>query len=405
MIRLYRLLFLTIPIVWLHLGCACSAQSSAVQLQQAVVKLNSVTESTSNLLKLSDLASIRGPEKLSSELGAIPIAPSPQLGQTAIWTREQIQSVLEKRGMNPASIRWEGNSQTKVIRQSLDKKERSDDPVVDLSQSSILDSGKFIATPSMPTTIDKSKFTSSFTTPAIVGQAERVVQVAIDNYLKTKTDSEVSFRVTPTIPPEVASLLVQRKQILGVAGGVPPFEGKQTFELLVRGSYGESAIPIEADIQLPELILAAVKPLSRGHILKSSDLVLISTPRGFKESPDTCFLQPEDLVGKELKRSMSTQQVIRRPDIGSPTLIHAGDAVKIEVIVGGLVIETAGRAIESGGKDDLIHVESAEHRKRLLARVREERIVEVSSLGNSSMAVPPSKTGNKNNPVPSKVTR
>jgi hypothetical protein len=31
----------------------------------------------------------------------------------------------------------------------------------------------------------------------------------------------------------------------------------------------------------------------------------------------------------ELKRSMSTQQVVLRQDAGSPTLIHSGDAIKL----------------------------------------------------------------------------
>jgi flagella basal body P-ring formation protein FlgA len=224
----------------------------------------------------------------------------------------------------------------------------------------------------------------------MIAQAERIASTAIEKYLQTKMNSTVDYTIRPEISTEIAPRLLQMRQIVGVDGGLPPWDGEQNFEFLVKGPTGEMVVPIKAIIELPELVVAASKQLAKGRVIREEDLILIPMPRGSKESADRCFTEVQDLIGKELKRSMSTQQVVLRQDAGSPTLIHSGDAIKLEVIAGSLVVETNGKAIESGGLDDLIHVESLDSRKRLLARVTGERVVEVVSQGTSS------KNSNKN---------
>jgi flagella basal body P-ring formation protein FlgA len=218
----------------------------------------------------------------------------------------------------------------------------------------------------------------------MIAQAERIASTAIEKYLHTKTNSTIDYTIRPEISTELAPMLLQMRQIVGVDGGLPPWDGEQNFEFLIKGPTGEMVVPIRAIIDIPNLVVAASKQLAKGRVIREEDLLLIPMPRGSRESADKCFTEVQELIGMELKRSMSTQQVVLRQDAGSPTLIHSGDAIKLEVIAGSLVVETNGKAIESGGLDDLIHVESLDNRKRLLGRVTGERVVEVVSQGTSN---------------------
>ncbi len=384
------------------------AQSGApkIGIEQVVVHLNASAECSSNLLQLKDVATIRGSAKWAPELGSMAIAPSPQQGKPTTWSRKDIELALERRGVNLNSLKWEGSQQCRVMR-STNKAVGT----TAVTPSAIQPASAFYPSnngftstassilPKNNEGVNHDRFTSAFLTPAMIAQAERIASTAIEKYLQTKTNATIEYKIRPEISTEIAPRLLQTRQIVGVDGGLPPWDGEQSFEFLIKGPTGEMVVPIKAFIDLPELVVAANKQLSKGRIVREDDLILIPMPRGFKESADRCFTDFEELVGKELKRSMSTQQVVLRQDAGSPTLIHSGDAIKLEVVVGPLVVETNGKAIESGGMDDLIHVESLDNRKRLLARVTGTRVVEVISQGASS------KVPNKNNNSFSKVAR
>ena len=393
------------------------SQSGAPKLglEHVVIHLNASAECPSNLLQLKDVATIRGTAKWVSDLSSVTIAPSPQIGKPTTWTRKEIEAALERRGVNINSVKWEGNQQCRVMR-SANKLVSSPAiaPPSDLqndSNSPSFKSGNIMngssslqkreMSPPMGDKVDHERFTSAFLTPAMIAQAERIASTAIEKYLQTKTNATIDYRIRPEISTELAPRLLQMRQIVGVDGGLPPWDGEQSFEFLIKGPTGEMVVPVKALIELPELVVAANKQLAKGRVIREDDLILIPMPRGSKETADRCFTEVQELIGKELKRSMSTQQVVLRQDAGSPTLIHSGDAIKLEVIVGSLIVETNGKAIESGGIDDLIHVESLDNRKRLLARVTGERVVEVVSQGAMNI-----KNSNKSNSRSfSKVTR
>jgi flagella basal body P-ring formation protein FlgA len=240
--------------------------------------------------------------------------------------------------------------------------------------------------PGGSTVPNRDRFVPTNTSPALVTQAERVLAQAIANYLQTKADANVNWQVFPVVSPEIAPHIIQRRQILGVTGGEAPWDGEQVFELLLKGPQGEYTITVPATIQLPELVLASSKQLAKGHILRAEDLIHVPMPRNLKLEAEEYFTKIDDLIGKELKRSMSTNQVIRTSEAGTQTLVQAGDAIKIVVQTAGIVVETHGRALGSGGQDELIPVEEADFKGRLTARVIGPREVQVISQRNHDSA-------------------
>ena len=362
--------------------------------------LQTHAECPSNLLLLSDLVRVEGSDTLVQQVVDVPLAPAPRIGNDQIWTRQDIEKTLALRGVSADMLRWGGAMECRV--------RRVDGPRIDNRSLKISDGNNFTKTPltaqltghqeflnskvtpntqdteRMRETIDKSQFTAAFTTPATITQAERVAASAIESYLQTKTASAGRWNITVHMPTEHAKMFAQRRQILGIAGGQPPWEGKQDFVFLIMGPVGEQSIFISATVKLPEMVVAANRPLSKGYVLREEDLVWIPMPRGLTYSHEDCFSQTETLVGQQLRRAMSTQQVIRLNEVGPAMIIHVGDLVGIGIVSGGVTVETNGRAIESGAIDDLIQIEVQPHRKRVLARVTGDRTAEVIANGAAS---------------------
>lgn len=361
----------------------------------ATLQMRASADVDSNLLKLGDIVQVKAPAEWQSRLESLPLGPSPILGKTQSLTVDDIKEILLRRGYNPAQFRWEGGSSCRVsrVRQSVPVASQSA-TIVENPPSSMyrLASGPTntpprstspLTRPDFKTVPDRDRFVPTNTSPTVVVQAERIATQAITNYLQTKADANVPWKVFPIISPEVAPHLVQRRQILGVTGGVPPWDGEQIFELLLRDPQGEYTITIPATVQLPDLVVASSRQLSKGHILRAEDLVHIPMPRNLKIDSDDYFTSFDDLIGKELKRSMSTNQVIRASEAGTQTLVQAGDAIKIVVQTASIVVETHGRALSSGGHDDLVIVEDTDYKGRLTARVTGPREVQVTSHGTT----------------------
>ncbi|AMV33859.1 flagellar basal body P-ring biosynthesis protein FlgA [Pirellula sp. SH-Sr6A] len=365
---------------------------------KTTIRLNASSKCAHNILRLKDIADVQGSTASSKRLAELPIAPTPPAGRQQEWSRSDVEKALQLRGVDVSTVQWEGAPLCRVNRvaatQIVDRP--PPDPNI-LPASAVRASGTIASeqknAPNLATdamSIDDKGFVTAFTTPGAVAQAERIAQTAIENYLQTQTQSSAEFLVKPILPPNLAQTILQRRQIIGIAGGQPPYEGLQSFEFLVRSPTGQEKITVHAEIKLPELILVCTKALPKGHWIRAEDLTYQTLPRGWKDGIQNCYTDQDELIGKELKRGVSANQVLKRGDAGAPTLVESGDAVKIELVLGGVVIETNGRAVESGGQDDLIQVETAEHKKRLLARVRSERVVEVYSSGHSPLPPSPS---------------
>ncbi len=324
----------------------------------------------SNVLRLRDVCDIEKSSDWVKSLQDTPLAPTPRTGIVQSWTREDLAKVLALRGMEPESFRWEGSEVIRVVR---GKPSEPKGAVVAASVAqSVSESGE------APSHRD---FAPAFITPVTISQAERVVATVIESYLHLKTGTQGKWTIKPTIPPKHANDLAQRRQIVSVAGGEAPWEGQQRFSLLMRTPEGESVIDVEANVRLPMMVVAAKGPLAKGRILQESDLVWLALPPASKINPEDCFTDFESLLGKQLRRAVSTQQPFRIAEVGAPHAVQTGDSVTIAVHAGSVRVEAYGRAIESGAIDDMIQVEVLPQRKRVAARVVSDRRVEVIAGG------------------------
>ncbi len=300
-----------------------------------------------NILELTDVADLSGSESIVASLRNLPIGLAPAPGKQSSWTQEELIHVLGLRGFDIKQVRWAGAIACQVIHQT------SVSPA------------------------KKAEFTKSFQSPQITIQAEKNVTSVIQTYLLNKGPVAAGWLVSPTIPAEHAKILSQRQLIKGITGGIEPWTGIQKFTLLIQNLGGETTLDIEADIQLPPMVIAASGPLAKGRVLTEDDLKLVRLTSAMKAGVEDCYEAATLIVGKELRRNISSGQPIQRTDTGPASVIHVKDNVRIQVVSGAIMAETNGRALQSGGVDELIQVEVSDSKKRLASRVIGPGLVEV----------------------------
>jgi flagella basal body P-ring formation protein FlgA len=133
--------------------------------------------------------------------------------------------------------------------------------------------------------------------------------------------------------------------------------------------------PIDAEPENTVQVAVAIRPLRMGQTLGPADIELRTVAGTLPAGQEPTKV--DDLIGKELKRGLGAGQAIGVELLQSPRLVHRGDLVTIRSIAPGIVVTARGRATQEGGHGDLITIELAESREKILARVSDRQAVEV----------------------------
>ncbi len=349
-----------------------SAQTTggtAIGKNQIRIDVKAASNCSSNLVRLSDLATISGdiPASLGA-IDAISIGPSPAIGESQLWARQDIQRTLELRGIPAENIQWLGASVSKLTRRV---------PNIRDSNSVITAS----ATSTVPT--DGKAFTPAYLTPQTTVNAKRNVVQVILNYIQTTANESLPLQIEVELPVQVQQTLSLRNNIVGVSGGHAPWTGPQQFEILFTSNGEKRTALVDATISLPPSVWAAVGPLPKGRIVSDEDLKEIVLPPSAKTPIEDCFVDQSQIIGQELRRAISTGQPIMRRDVGAPRIVLQNETIEIQVVAGAIVAQTSGKALESGGQDDVIQVEVIGTKKKLVARVIGPGQVEAIAAANT----------------------
>lgn len=137
--------------------------------------------------------------------------------------------------------------------------------------------------------------------------------------------------------------------------------------------------PIEVDlnIRLTEHPTVAVprRSLPRGHRIRPGDLT--TSPLSSDQLEQEHVIDPNDVIGMEVRNGLRANQPFSRGDVGAPILVHRGDLIELRSIVGRIWVTTNAKALDNGSESDLIEVETMQPRKRLIARVVQPGLVEI----------------------------
>lgn len=325
----------------------------AVASEQIVVRFVEHPHTRQNVVRVGDLLEIlSGPREPLERLLELPLGPAPRLGERQSWQAADVLRHLELRGLHASHLRWSGATQAELERLPAEDANHSIEP--------------------------------AFVQGRTIELAESLVAQAISEYLNLKTGERTEWNVRATIPPRLADVIRIRRNILGVGGGAAPWLGSQEFVLQLNDRQAIVQVPIQAEISLPPMVVVAKRPLRRDEVLTEEALELAPLPQRFMAEQSKFFSDFAELVGQQLRRSVSTGLPISSEYVGSPTVITRNEMVEVESISGPVAVRTMARSLGSGAVGDLIDIEVVPSKQRMLATVvgpLKVRVAAVSARG------------------------
>lgn len=112
-------------------------------------------------------------------------------------------------------------------------------------------------------------------------------------------------------------------------------------------------VPVQ--IKLTQQILINARPLPAGHVLSSADL----TTQSREVSHSGALTEPEQVIGKELRYSLSGGQMLRSEMLRTPYSVKQGQTVQLLVQGSSFSIRSSGVALNDASEGQLAKVKIA----------------------------------------------
>ena len=328
------------------------------------------------VVRVGDLIEVvNGRCQQTDDLLQLPIAPAPREGSPQTWTRADVVQHLELRGLHATAIRWMGSERTQL---------RRGKPIASNTTSSSFNHNGLPNSSSplsrVNQTIPGRPQTPAFIQERAVKQAEMLIGQAITEYVTLKSGDRTAWRITLSVPPQFVSIMQVKTNIVSIGGGQEPWEGTQEFLFEVKDRGALVAVPIRAILELPPMIVISKRAMRREEVITAESLTYSPIPQRSSADPSDFFTDIQQLVGKQLRRSVTTGQPIEAQFVGDAVVVTRGEMVEVESVSGDVVVTTSGRASESGAVGDLIGIELLPSRKRINAAVTAPMKVRVSAV-------------------------
>ena len=303
-----------------------------------------------NVVYFGDLVEIAsGQSPAINKLMRIPLGPSPAENTVQKWDSEQVLRQLELRGIHLGSLRWSGNTSVELTRQNVQHQ---------LTQQSMA---------------------PAFLQERSVTQAEDLVSLAIAEYITFRSGEDVDWNIQVQIPAQYVPKLQSRRNIVSIGGGQEPGEGEQEFVIQVRDGKLTTNLKVKASLALPPMVVTAARPLRRDEVITADALKMAPVPKNRFQQDTNYFSSFDQLIGKQLRRAVSTGLPIPSEFVGDPILISRNSLVQLESVAGSIVVSTQARSMGSGAAGELIEVETISTRQRLHATVVNSQIVRIAA--------------------------
>ena len=91
--------------------------------------------------------------------------------------------------------------------------------------------------------------------------------------------------------------------------------------------------------------------------------MLTFAPLPMNEDESKFFSDIKMVIGKQLRRSLSSNQPVTDESLGDPVVVQRGQLVEVESVAGAVVVKTSGKSLNSGAVGELIDVELSENNK------------------------------------------
>lgn len=311
----------------------------AVSATGADLRLRAQCAPAGAVVTLGDVAEVASADaKEAGQLAAVELFPAPTAQKRFLRVRE-LQDLLVLRGVDLARHQLSGANQVEILAGA---------PRVEGDDVSA----------------------------AVSRRLQRKVQEAIGAYLKARSEAARDWTVAVELSEAQARRLAAAGTAeLTVGGGTSPFLGQQQFDLAFDNAGKLQRMSVKADVSAPVAVVVPVRAISRGAILRESDLEMRAD--AVADGDGLSLRSLAEAVGKETLRALSPGRAITQDALRAPLCVRRGEAVTVYGRADGIQVRTTARAKEDGSLGDLIAVESFQDRKGFFARVCGPREVEV----------------------------
>ena len=148
--------------------------------------------------------------------------------------------------------------------------------------------------------------------------------------------------------------------------------------LQVKNNGTLMSLPVTAKVELPPMVVTSTRAIRREEILTADALCYSALPR---RTGDVAryYTEIEDVVGKQVKRSISSGLPLTDDFVGEPLVVNRNDLVEVESVAGAIVVRSSAKALGSGALGDLIEIEMPS-KHRLHATVVGQSLVRVTAV-------------------------
>jgi flagella basal body P-ring formation protein FlgA len=311
----------------------------------AEIQLRSPCQPAERVVRLGDVAEVLADDSRTGEaLADVELFPVPAAGEQRTLGVRQLQDTLALRGINCAEHRFTGASKVTIGASAAPA--RKSNTVAPASAS-------------------------------MRRQAESVAKRAIAEYLQSVSPDLGDAEILVEVESDQARALAAGRH-LRVTGGSEPWTGRQEFSILLENGQEQNEITIAAQLAEPRSVVVAAEALARGTILREQDVRLAPATGRNKQAG---YTRLEDVLGKEVRRALSTGQAIDEQAVRAPILVRRGQVVSLYARTDGIQVRTIARARNDGGLGETIDVEGLKDRKLLAARVSGPQEAEVLGAG------------------------
>ena len=281
----------------------------------------------SNAIFLNDVAAISGPDPdLIARLGKVSLGSAPKLGKTDILMMNTVKDRLERRTWAHGVI-LDGMETTEITRAALR-----------ISGEKIGEIGTDYLERTMPWQQGQARISSVRANDVLVPEAE------------------ISFEVTPQKNEDYIGDVVLLISI------------KEQDNLLEQVRWrGEILVGTET--------VVALRRMQRGTIVRADDVTIRTVEQDKYSIAGIGTL--EEVIGKRLRRTVRTGDVMKRNDLESAPVIERGDVVAIVAESSQLRVSMLGIAKEEGCVGETIRVMNTSSKKEIVGRVSNSSTVKV----------------------------
>jgi flagella basal body P-ring formation protein FlgA len=374
-----------------------------------------------HLVRLGQLVVLPEDHPGAAGLQQLVLGPAPADGETQHWGRERISRILDRHGWSEHRYRWLGSKScqldcTAASGSATDRKREGSvgaaarantlspavrtasaipaDPSATSVQTagfstaggSVLGpSGSGIASGAAAAGGDlPHRDIDQALTPAELAIhkrqreiAERHLRQAVLAHIEAQAGGPGRWNVDFLVPEAHIARLSDRRSLLDISGGSPPWAGPQRLRLLLDEQGQSRAIDLECRLTPRPWVVTAAGPLRRGRNLEASDLEMRPLEQEVDELESFFFTDVQQALGLRVTQAVTSGQPLRRSHTAPPMVIDRHAGVEVLVRSGLIEITTQGRSLDAGGLGDIIAVEILPQKHRLMARVLDSHRVEV----------------------------